>query len=201
MSQLNLLDSTPDRPVLHWPNFFSSALADEWLTQSVNLNWQQHQIQMFGKWIPVPRNEYFVGDLPSYRYLYSGSVELFAQPWPEFLKDMRSQVETKTGFKFPTAMGNLYRDGNDSNGYHADDEPELGENPAIASVSLGQTRTFRLKSKTKGGLSLSYELGHGDLVLMLPRCQQEWVHTIPKTKRPCKARVNWTFRPYFDASV
>lgn len=201
MSQLHLLEQSSEEPLHHWPAFFPTSLADEWFRLSLALPWEQHQIQMFGKRIPVPRKEYFVGDSPTYRYLYSGSVELLAAPWPDFLRAMRSHVEAKTGYRFPTAMGNLYRDGNDSNGYHADDEPELGKNPAIASVSLGQTRTFRLKSKQKGGPSRSYELGHGDLVLMLPNCQRDWLHTIPKTKRPCKARVNWTFRPYFDARL
>lgn len=199
MSRLNLF--VPGSvPLLYWPNFFSPAQADEWLAQSLALDWQRHEIKMFGKMIPVPRREYFVGDSPNYRYLYSGSVELFAEPWPDFLLEMRSRVEEISGFEFSTAMGNLYRDGNDSNGYHADDEPELGVNPAIASVSLGQTRTFRLKPKG-GGRSISYELNHGDLVVMLPTCQENWRHTIPKTKRLCNARVNWTFRPYDSALV
>ena len=195
MSQLNLLE-TEAVPLSYWPAYFGRSQADDWLAQSLALNWQRHDIQMFGKKIPVPRREYFVGDSPNYRYFYSGSVELLAEPWPDFLLEMRSQVEEKTGYRFPTAMGNLYRDGNDSNGYHADDEPELGDDPAIASVSLGQTRIFRLKSRQKGGPSISYELNHGDLVLMEPTCQRDWLHTIPKTKRACTVRVNWTFRPY-----
>ena len=199
MAQLSLLELESTLPLKVWPQFFGASLADDWLQASLALDWQTNEIIMFGKTMPVPRREYFVGDRPEYHYLYSGSVSLFAQPWPEFLQKMKMQIEEATTYSFPTAMGNLYRDGNDSNGYHADDEPELGVNPAIASVSLGETRTFRLKPKQKGGQSIGIELNHGDLVLMQPGCQQDWLHTIPKTKRICGPRVNWTFRPYDES--
>ena len=201
MSQLTLLEPDSHLPLKRWPGFFSKAIADQWLQASLDLPWQRNEIVMFGKTMPVPRREYFVGDRPEYHYLYSRSVSLAAKPWPAFLLEMKAQVESATGYSFPTAMGNLYRNGNDSNGYHADDEPELGDHPAIASVSLGETRTFRLKRKQKGSQSIGIELNHGDLVLMLPGCQQEWLHTITKTNRACQLRVNWTFRPYDETQA
>jgi alkylated DNA repair dioxygenase AlkB len=151
---------------------------------------------MWGKLLPVPRLEALFGDRP-FTYIYSDSVQHQAQPWPDFLKILRDRITTTTGYTFQVALGNFYRHGQDSNGYHADDEPELGHRPAIASISLGATRTFRLKRKGKHQTSVGIELTHGSLLLMLPGCQEEWVHTIPKTKKEVGPRINWTFRPHF----
>ncbi len=193
-------------PVQHWPRFFPVELADQWLELSLALPWQRQMITIMGRQMPVPRLECFFGDSESYEYLYSSSVHLKALRWPTFLAEMRSQVEAITGYRYPVVMGNQYRTGQDSNGYHADDEPTLGKQPAIASVSLGATRTFRLKPKKRGHStakqqSIPFELHHGDLILMQPGCQENWVHTIPKTKRKVGVRVNWTFRPYHDSPM
>jgi len=163
--------------------------------QSLALSWQQNSIVMLGKRITLPRQEYMVGDSPDMAYIYSGSVELRSQPWPPFLQELRSKIE-QTGYEFQVAIGNLYRDGSDSIGYHADDQPSMGHRPAIASISLGATRTFRVKSKEVGSRSVAYSLGHGDLLIMHPGCQDSFVHSIPKTKQLCGTRINWTFRPY-----
>lgn len=194
MMNLSIL-SDCQLPVQYWPNFIESALADEWFELSLALPWQRQMITMMGKQMPVPRLESFFGDSSDYFYVYSKSVCLKAKPWPPFLQEMRLQVEAQTGYRYQVVMGNQYRNGQDSNGYHADDEPELGDAPAIASISLGATRTFRLKPKQKGTTSIPIQLNHGDLLLMEPGCQEDWVHTIPKTKQDCGVRVNWTFRP------
>jgi alkylated DNA repair dioxygenase AlkB len=182
-------------PIRFYPVFLSLAEADAALAQSLTLAWRQVSIRMLGKTLPVPRLEILFGDA-AFTYIYSDSVQHQAQPWPEFLEILRDRIEGLTGYSFPVALGNLYRNGQDSNGYHADDEPELGEKPAIASLSLGATRTFRLKRRGKGQPSTGIELTHGSLLIMLPGCQEEWVHTIPKTKKVNDPRVNWTFRPH-----
>jgi alkylated DNA repair dioxygenase AlkB len=88
---------------------------------------------------------------------------------------------------------NLYRDGQDSMGYHADDEKELGETPLIASLSLGDERVFKLRHKTRK-TTLDIVLGHGDLLVMAGALQQYWQHCVPKTKQLKTARINLTFR-------
>lgn len=196
MQQLNLFGASDSLPVKYWPGFLSIPQADALLKQSLALDWQQNQIIMFGKPQVLPRLEVMFGDSEDYFYIYSGSVELRAKQWPPFLTQLKALVESTTGYEYQVAIGNQYRNGQDSNGYHADDEPTMGVKPAIASISLGATRTFRIKEKGKGSSSHAYQLGHGDLLLMEPGCQESWVHAVPKSDKPCGVRINWTFRPY-----
>jgi alkylated DNA repair dioxygenase AlkB len=198
MQQLNLLDSNTiaTQPVQFFPQFLSPALADRLLIESLTLAWQHNEIRMFGKPLALPRLEYMCGDSTDMHYVYSGSVELRAEPWPPLLEKVRDDIEALTGFGFQVCIGNRYRDGQDSIGYHADDEPSMGLMPAIASISLGATRTFRIKQKLAGAKSVAYELRHGDLLVMQPGCQENFVHAVPKTAKACGERVNWTFRPY-----
>jgi alkylated DNA repair dioxygenase AlkB len=195
MQQLSLLENIDSPPVQYWPGFLSRTKADALLTQSLTLKWQQNQMKMYGRPVPLPRLEAMFGDSPKIFYTYSNSVELHAKPWPLFLAELRALVEAQTNYRFQLAIGNHYRSAQDSIGFHADDEPTLGPRPAIASISLGATRKFRMKRKV-GGQSYSYDLSHGDLLLMLPGCQEEWVHAVPKSARSSAARINWTFRPY-----
>jgi alkylated DNA repair dioxygenase AlkB len=195
MQQLNLLDLCDAPPVQYWPGFLNRTQADALLEQSLGLEWQQNHMKMFNKPIALPRLEAMFGDSEKYFYVYSGSVELRAKPWPTFLCNLRNQVQNQTGHCYQVVIGNHYRSAQDSIGYHADDEPTLGPKPAIASISLGATRSFKMKRK-EGRKSFSYDLSHGDLLLMLPGCQESWVHAVPKSTRSCGVRVNWTFRPY-----
>jgi alkylated DNA repair dioxygenase AlkB len=195
MQQLGLLEEIEAPPVTYWPGFLSRAEADQLMQQSLALEWHQNQFPMMGKFIPLPRQEAMFGDSESFFYIYSGSVELRAKLWTSFLLELRAKVEAKTGYRYQVVIGNYYRSAQDSIGYHADDELTLGPKPAIASISLGTTRQFKLKRK-EGGPSYSYDLSHGDLFLMLPGCQEDWVHAVPKSARATGARVNWTFRPY-----
>jgi alkylated DNA repair dioxygenase AlkB len=195
MHQLSLLEEKDPPSVQYWPSFLDSVEADQLFQKSQELAWLQNQFPILGKLVPLPRLELMFGDCETYRYIYSGSVEFKAKPWPPFLADLRTKVEALTGCHYQVGVGNLYRSGQDSIGYHADDEPSLGQQPAIASLSLGATRTFRLKRKS-GGQSYVYDLSHGDLLLMQPGCQENWVHTLPKTSKFSGVRINWTFRPY-----
>lgn len=89
---------------------------------------------------------------------------------------------------------NLYRDGKDSNGWHADNEPELGINPVIASLSLGAERFFKLKHHNDAALQHKILLEHGSLLLMTGDTQHQWLHTLAKTAKPIGPRINLTFR-------
>jgi alkylated DNA repair dioxygenase AlkB len=196
MQQLSLLEENDSPPVQYWPGFLDCIQADQVFQASQELAWLQNQFPILGKLVPLPRLELMFGDSESYRYTYSGSVEFKAKPWPPFLADLRAKVEAFTGYHYQVVIGNQYRCGQDSIGYHSDDEPSLGQQPAIASLSLGATRIFRLKRKESGGQSYTYDLGHGDLLLMQPGCQENWVHALPKTSKCCGVRINWTFRPH-----
>lgn len=196
--QQNLF-STPqviEPPIRYWPKFFKKDEADEFLHLSLRIRWLQHQMTIFGKTADLPRLEAMFGDSEDFEYQYSGQVSLKASPWPQWLKQIRGRIEQATQHQYALAIGSQYRSGQDSIGYHADDEPNLGERPAIASLSLGTTRTFLIKPKEKGSKATKLELSHGSLLLMKPGCQESWVHSVPKTTRSVSTRINWTFRPH-----
>ena len=118
------------------------------------------------------------------------------QPHP-FEGDMlaiKNKIESKLNIEFTSCLANLYRDGNDSNGWHADNEKELGEDPVIASLSFGAERVFQLKHKFNKTLKTHLTLQHGSLLLMQGKTQTNWLHQVPKTKKRIGNRINLTFR-------
>jgi alkylated DNA repair dioxygenase AlkB len=155
------------------------------------LIWEEEAIFIFGKWVKVPRLMCWYGDLDAY-YRYSGVNH---QPifWNEALQPVREKVEQQCGSAFNSVLALLYRDGKDSMGCHADDEKELGVNPVIASLSLGDERLFKLHHK-KSKETLDITLGHGDLLVMAGTLQHHWMHSVPKTKKLKTPRINLTFR-------
>jgi alkylated DNA repair dioxygenase AlkB len=114
-------------------------------------------------------------------------------PWIETLRNIQADIEQSSGYTFNSVLGNLYRNGNDSMGCHADDEKELGRNPAIASLSLGESRVLKFKHQ-HSNIVLDVLLEHGDLLLMAGSLQHHWQHQLPKTRQPKTARINLTFR-------
>ncbi|MFD2784237.1 alpha-ketoglutarate-dependent dioxygenase AlkB family protein [Hymenobacter rubripertinctus] len=155
--------------------------------------WQQQPIRLFGKQVMQPRLTAWYGD-PAATYQYSG-LRLEPLPWTAPLLQLRRRVEAAAGTRFNSVLLNLYRSGQDSMGYHADDEPELGSAPVIASLTLGATRTFRLKPRPGvAAEALSLPLTSGSLLLMRGPTQQNWLHALPKTARPVGPRLNLTFR-------
>jgi alkylated DNA repair dioxygenase AlkB len=155
------------------------------------LAWQKETIFIFGKWVKVPRLMCWYGD-PDAIYQYSG-VKHQPKPWSAALQSVRETVEQQCQWSFNSVLANLYRHGQDSMGCHADDEKELGHNPLIASLSLGDERLFKLHhKKTKEIVDIT--LGHGDLLIMAGSLQHHWMHSIPKTKRLKTPRINLTFR-------
>jgi alkylated DNA repair dioxygenase AlkB len=161
------------------------------------LSWQEESILIFGKPCKVPRLMCWYGDADAV-YRYSG-VEHRPLPWISELSAVKAQIERFSGCAFNSVLANLYRDGRDSMGYHADNEKELGANPAIASLSLGDARLFRLHHK-KRRENLDIALEHGDLLIMAGVLQHHWVHAVPKTRQAKNPRINLTFRRILPAS-
>ena len=158
------------------------------------LPWVQEFYPRGGRVQPAPRLTSFHGD-PSCGYTYSG-IAYEPAPWLPELAELRARCERVTGVAFNCVLANLYRDGRDSVGWHADDEPELGpsdDDIAIGSVSLGSPRKFVLKHR-RDGRRLGFELGEGSLFVMRGRTQRDWLHTLPKTQKLCGIRLNLTFR-------
>lgn len=182
-------------PVTLWPSFLYERSRKHYFAYSQELQWQRNNITIRGQTIPVPRDESIFGEAGlSYQYR---DIKLTAKLWPEFLVDVRDRIEALTGYQFDFVIGNYYKSGKDSIGYHADDSPEIGERPAIASLSLGATRKFKLRHKASGE-TFDYQLESGSLLVMHPGCQEEWVHSVPKTAKDGQ-RINWTFRPHVNS--
>jgi len=157
--------------------------------------WKKEQISLWGRRHPLPRLTCWVAD-PGCGYRYSG-LEQGIEPWTPSLERLRSQLHRTLGCRFNALLLNLYRDGSDRMGWHADDEPELDPDAPIASLSLGATRCFQLRPRRPiDGLrqTLSLELGDGDLLVMDPPTQRHWQHQLPARRRVQQLRINLTFR-------
>ncbi|MGH8476127.1 MAG: alpha-ketoglutarate-dependent dioxygenase AlkB family protein [Methylococcales bacterium] len=155
------------------------------------LVWSAESIRIYGKSIQSPRLLSWVGD-PDCEYRYSGIVHE-PLPWHPVLFELKTRLEDCTGQAFNSVLCNLYRDGNDSLGWHADNEKELGRNPIIGSVSLGDTRTIRIRHK-KSGAAHNIEMNNGSLIIMAGCLQQYWRHCVPKASKVVQARINLSFR-------
>jgi alkylated DNA repair dioxygenase AlkB len=153
--------------------------------------WRQPVITLYGRSIASPRLSAWHGD-PGAVYSYSG-LRLEPEPWTPILRIARERVEMLAGTRFNSVLLNLYRDGRDSMGWHSDDEPELGRNPAIASVSLGAARRFLMQHK-KQRLRREWLLEDGDVLVLSGATQHYWRHHVPKTRQPVGPRINLTFR-------
>lgn len=161
----------------------------------LELPWEHTKIKLFGKEFDIPRTEAYFAD-KGMTYGYSGK-KLTLNPWNPELLTLKKRIEQQTGHSFNACLANFYRDGNDSNGLHADNEVELGKNPVIASLSFGATRKFRLKhNETKE--VVNYELTNGSLLIMSGECQHFWKHEVPKQKKIQEGRINLTFRRIFE---
>ena len=155
--------------------------------------WQQEIITLWGKRHLQPRLSAWYGD-PGSSYSYSGVV-LQPHPWTQLLRRIKSDVEKAAGSHFNSVLLNLYRNEGDSVGWHSDDEPELGPCPAIASLSLGESRVFRLRHKSRKDLKpVLLDLTDGSLLLMAGKTQHCWQHAVLKEREPHGPRINLTFR-------
>jgi len=157
------------------------------------VSWRAENIVVWGRTHPQPRLIAWYGDAGK-NYTYSGTL-WEPLPWTAVLLDIKSRVEGATRTDFNSVLLNYYRDHRDSMGFHSDDEPEFGEEPVLASLSLGKERTFILKHRRDKTLRpVRLKLASGSLLLMKGNTQHYWKHGIDKEARPCGPRVNLTFR-------
>ena len=156
-----------------------------------NLNLEQESIRLFGKTVLQPRLSRFYSDT-GVTYIYSNQ-KFVGEKWTKELRILNEKIHKETGIRFNSALVNFYRDGSDSMGLHADNEPELGRNPTIASMNFGASRkmVFR-RNGTKEKMQL--ELNHGELLIMSGALQHNWKHEIPKQRKITESRLNITFR-------
>ena len=187
--KLNLQDAE----VLYYPNFLDSAFAnDSYQTLHKEIPWQQDTITVFGKKHLQPRLTALYGnnEIP---YSYS-NITMRPLPFTFALSEIKKRIERLTNIEFTTCLCNLYRNGKDSNGWHADDEASLGTNPVIASISLGATRLFKFRRISDHKTQYKLALTSGSLLVMKGATQHYWQHQLPKTAKQVGSRINLTFR-------
>lgn len=194
MNQQSFLDNTPtvilnnDGELLLFENFFSDIKIEQLINE---VEWQQDQIQMFGKIHPLPRLTAFQG-LAGIQYTYS-KITMEAKPWTPIVFKIFSKLKHELNLDFNSVLLNYYRDGNDHMSFHSDDEPELGSNPTIASASFGATRKFSLKHRFNNQ-KFEVNLQDKSLLIMQGELQHFWLHKINKKTSEPSPRVNLTFR-------
>lgn len=159
---------------------------------SANVAWKTHSIQIFGKTVSIPRLTAYYGDEGAV-YTYSG-VSNHPLPWLPALRQLKLKIAQYTGVSFNSVLLNLYRSGSDSMGWHRDNEPELGTNPVIASVSLGSERLFKMRPYREKIPVVPIVLTSGSLLYMSGETQHYWEHAVPKTSVSMEPRINLTFR-------
>jgi len=181
-----------DTHLLYFPNFLSSTEANYWFSYlSKKIDFQSGEIRIFAKTYTKPRLEAFFAE-NELTYSYSGK-KMKTYPFFKELEELKKQVESISKLEFNAVLINLYRDGMDSNGWHADNEKELGEDPCIASLSFGAERIFELKhNQSKKKVKLKLE--HGSLLWGMEGSQRFWKHQLPKDKTIYEPRINLTFR-------
>ena len=174
------------------PKYLEPARADKLLNLMLEkTEWETEILRMYGKSIPAPRLTAWFSD-PSISYRYSGK-ERFGKPLTTELHQLRRVLDDRLNSSFNFVLANLYRDGNDYVGWHADDESDLGNCPLIASISLGASRRFRVRHNRRK-VTESIDLTHGSLLIMYGNSQLNFKHCISKTKKYVTKRINLTFR-------
>ncbi len=187
--ELNL----PNADICYFPDFLNKNEAEWYFNLLLDkVQWQQDDITVFGKTYKQPRLTALYADNEK-SYTYS-NITMHPKVFTKELLELKNKVEEISKVEFTTCLLNLYRDGNDSNGWHTDNEPELGTNPIIASVSLGAERLFKLKHRYDSNLKKDLLLQNGSLLVMKGETQHKWLHQIPKTKKTVGKRINLTFR-------
>ena len=192
-SQEKITFNIPDADIEYYPNFFESNRADEFFEKLKNeIPWQQDNITVYGKTHPQPRLTALFGN-EGKPYSYSNIV-MQSNTWNPLLLFIKNEIEEICQENFTTVLLNYYRDGKDSNGWHADNEKELGRNPVIVSVSFGSERSFHLQHNAIKEQKLKINLEHGSLLIMKGTTQHYWKHQISKTAKEIGPRINLTFR-------
>jgi alkylated DNA repair dioxygenase AlkB len=188
-----LLQEIHDKDFDYFPDFLDVKAADRLYNYLLNnVSWEEEFIQMFGNSVKVPRLVKWIAD-QGISYGYSG-VQHMSEDWPEELKPIRSAIEKQSEVQFNGLLLNLYRNGKDYMGWHADDEKSLGNQPTIASLSLGAVRKFQFRERHKGSKIHNLALAHGSLLLMKKDFQTKYKHQLPKSSSCKSPRINLTFR-------
>jgi alkylated DNA repair dioxygenase AlkB len=181
--------------LIYYPHFLTGYATSLFSSLYSTLNWQEEYLTMFGKTVQSPRLMALYGD-SGVSYRYSG-LEHKAACWTRDLIDINELVAQVSGLSFNSALANLYRNGEDSMGWHSDDETELGLNPVVASISLGAERDFILRNKSDSSEKHKFNLANGSLLIMQGQTQQRWQHSLPKRKRCVDPRINLSFRQVY----
>lgn len=178
--------------IREYPRAFAASESRELLNRLCQaIPWRQDRIRIAGRMLPVPRLQCWMG---SASYSYSG-IQLQAEPWHPLVLGILERVSSLSGYEFNSVLLNYYRNGQDSVSWHADDEPELGPDPIIASVSLGAERPFQLRPKLPADpRRYRIILRDGSLLIMGNSIQNQWLHQVPKVKDLVSPRINLTFR-------
>ncbi|MGH8511027.1 MAG: alpha-ketoglutarate-dependent dioxygenase AlkB family protein [Gammaproteobacteria bacterium] len=183
----------PDAELMLWPELFTASESTGYFQcLSDGVDWRQDPITLFGRTLNSPRLTAWYGEA-GVTYAYSG-LRLVAGGWLPALLGIRERVGQAAGTSFNSVLLNLYRNESDSMGWHSDDEPSLGANPVIGSVSFGATRTFQLQHKRRKTSRSAIDLTGGSFLLMSGPTQHHWRHRVPKSNVPCGPRINLTFR-------
>lgn len=179
----------------YYPRFFSDEVADKYLKDFMDrIEWREEHYVLYGKMVKAPRLMAWYGDTHA-TYYYSG-IQHQPNLWIAPLTEIRNALESKFNCSFNSVLANLYRNGQDSMGWHADNEPELGKNPIIASVSFGSERQFYLRHNSQKSI-LKMLLQHASVLLMQGETQYFWKHALPKSSQIHSPRINLTFRTIF----
>ena len=186
------LNDLEDCRITLYRDHFSQTEADRFFSLLQKIHWSQNEIVVFGKKHLEPRQTAWYGN-SGINYSYSG-IKHEAKNWTPFLEEIREGIQKVSKSTFNSVLLNRYRDEKDGVAWHSDDEPELGASPTIASVSFGATRKFQIRHKTKDGEIFSTFLNHGDLMIMHPPTQTNWIHCVPKSTKKVSERINLTFR-------
>lgn len=182
-----------DADICYYPDFFNADKADYYLKALLkSIKWQQDSITVFGKTHLQPRLTALYAN-NSHPYSYS-NITMHPKIFTKELTEIKQAIENEVKVNFTSCLANLYRNGQDSNGWHADDEKELGKHPVIASVTFGAERVFHFKHKQDNNLKFKLVLKHGSLLMMKGYTQKHWLHQLPKTKKDIGERINLTFR-------
>ena len=176
----------------YFPKYLDNSSADKLLeTLLERTQWEREILKIYGKSISAPRLTSWFSD-PMVSYRYSGKKRI-GKPFTPELFQLRQILNARLNVHFNFVLANFYRDGKDYVGWHADDEPDLGSRPLIASISLGESRRFRVRHNSRK-VTESIDLVHGSLLIMRGQSQSHFKHCLAKTKRLVNSRINLTFR-------
>ena len=189
-----MADSYKLRPWTFIPSWLSTIDSQLWQNRIYeNLRWQRPLVKVYGSSYVVPRKIAFLAE-KNICYKYSGLVH-YGIGWPDWFSPLLEKVAHACNTNFNGCLINLYRNGNDRMGMHADDEIEIDSTKPIASLSFGAARDFIFKHRN-GNIREVLSLKDGDLLIMHPTCQESWLHSVPIRKNIINARINLTFRSY-----